>query len=208
MSWWDRQVYKSTALAGSSNQGLVSASAQTFAGDKTFTGNVTTQLKFKQKVGGSSDYATAIGVYKTSSVGAVGNTAATLTTLKTLPIGASALVANADSIRGAAWGSFSASGSVNKRLLLTWAGATIYDSGLLAVVSLIWKLDFEIIRSGSTTALCLARYAASNNFNNVVAASIATTWTNANDILVQGNGTLANDTSCSWARADYVPAAP
>lgn len=41
MSWWDRQVYKSLALAGSSNQGLVSTGAQTFVGAKTFTDDVT-----------------------------------------------------------------------------------------------------------------------------------------------------------------------
>jgi stage V sporulation protein SpoVS len=173
------------------------------------TGNTVSEYGFRQKAGSSSNYSAVQGLFISDSLGNNGNTAgATGVAIKACAVPANTLSENGQKLHVKAFGSFSSSGSTNKRLRLRWAGVDIWDSGGLTIVSVQWWIEATIIRSSSSNAACFLRYINSAGTVVVTSANITTTFSNSNNLQVLGGGTLADDVTAYMLTADYVPLSP
>lgn len=144
------------------------------------------------------------GWHRFGTVTQVGNTAATLTDLfnKTLPAGTYST--NGSSYTFESVGSFTA--STGQRLLMTYGGTTVLDTGTIAVGAASgWRLKARAIRRSSSVAIVIVRLACDDPAVTVKTVTTVVSVTTTADIIwkLQGNGTNANDTVQEWASIKF-----
>lgn len=130
-----------------------------------------------------------------SSIVQTGNTAATETTLFSYVLPMNEL-SNMDSITFEACGTFAATAAVDKRIRVKFGTTTIYDSGVLAIISAeSWVLHGTITRSGSASQKCDVVVTTSSSVLVAKAVYTAATESLASSVTltITGQGTNAND---------------
>lgn len=131
-----------------------------------------------------------------TSVTQTGNTAATETDLFSYTVPASTLAATGESLDFSASGTFAATASTDKKVLVYFGATTVYDSGNLAITAAnSWTVRGTVMRSGASTQKCEVTIATSSATLRASAsyAAAAETMSDAIVLRVRGNGTNAND---------------
>lgn len=125
-----------------------------------------------------------------------GNGAGVETDLFSVSIAGATLAADGDTIDFFGAGTFGAVASIDKRLRVKFGGTTIFDSGALAVTSLQWRLEGQIIRTGAATQKVVCQILTSGTttlFSPVSFTSPTETLSGAVTLKVTGAGTNASD---------------
>lgn len=130
-----------------------------------------------------------------SSITQLGNTAATETTLFSYVLPPNEL-SNMDSIVFEASGTFAATAAVDKRIKVKFGTTTIFDSGVLAIITAeSWVLHGTITRSGNGSEKCNVVLTTSSSVLVSKPAYTAATESLASAVTltITGQGTNASD---------------
>jgi len=139
-----------------------------------------------------------------------GNSGSGLTDLSNYSVAANSLAANGYKVIAKYAGIFAATLN-NKQLKVDFAGTVIFDSGSLAITSATsWEIEVTIIRSGSSTGRASVKVESSSA--TLAASALETdltglSWTGANALKLQGQGTATNDIVAKLGYGQLVPAA-
>lgn len=124
-------------------------------------------------------------------------------------IAANTLNENGASLRAFFVGHFSASAGL-RYILAKFAGTVIFNGGDISETSTAWKLEIEIIRTGSTTATAVchlspATIASSDPIQSFVALT-GLDFTTGNTLELRGNSDNAGDVLFNGGKVFYCPA--
>lgn len=186
--------------------GLMSTVNQSFAGTKSFSNKVSL-LGAGEVRAGSSIGTAQIGGTIYSDATTKGNTAGVETALFTIPVIADTLTSS-EGVSFEAAGTFAATASVNKRILIYFGGQVIFDTGSLAVTAAnSWYVRGKIVRTGALTQKAVVSYTSSYATYNATAQYTAPTQDISilNNIILTGTGTNANDVVSEFVNAKWEP---
>lgn len=147
--------------------------------------------------GSSTTLAKAGGTIAFSSA-TTGNGAGAETDIRTQTLTASILANDGDGASFVASGSFAATASVNKRIIVYFGGTAVFDSGSLAITSAsTWRITSSCDRTSSSAVTCSTTLSSSAT-GALTAVSQETsvtglTLTNTQVYKITGNGTNASD---------------
>lgn len=172
------------ATASATQAGIVSISAQTLAGVKSF--NDHPQFEAGSSSGGT--YSRCVGTVFKDSVQHQ-NTSTTETTLSTHSLDANTLDVDGSSVRLTAWGTFTGAGT---KTIKAYFGATSITLVAAVTDNLPWSLVFEVMRRSGTTQIASLRGSYRTGGNQLyidLAASPAETLSGAITIKTTGQST-------------------
>ncbi len=124
----------------------------------------------------------------------VGNINAGVDTLITYTLPANILARDGYNLEIKAWGTFAANGN-NKQLKLLFGGATLYDTGIVAVNNGTWMINATIVRTGTATQQAITTITSNNATvaNSVTYSVPSETLSGTITIKCTGEATTTND---------------
>lgn len=189
----------SLPVATAAVAGIVSVSAQSFGGLKTFTAGLQSDIPLTFKAPGGSTYLGALGTLN-SQFATVGNVGAGEDTLMTYTMPAATLATNGQAVKVLAWGKTAS--NANAKTLKAYFGATQVLGGSGAVLATSeaghWLCGFVVMRSAATTQRATAQAVCGPEATQVTVcvggvSQPAETLANAVVIKLTGTATADND---------------